>query len=238
MAEAKPKTKIVKTDASASKLEAKVYDQNGKETGKMELPQSVFGVKWNDNLIHQVITSMLSNERSNVADAKGRGEVSGGGKKPWRQKGTGRARHGSSRSPIWKGGGATHGPTSERNYKKKINKKVKIKALYVVLSAKLKDGEIVLLNDLKFDSPKAKNAGEVLNKLAGSGFDKLNYKKGKRALVALPTADEKTKKSFSNIKSTAVEEIRNLNPLTLLNYKYLVLVNPKESLKILESRAK
>ncbi|MEK7477773.1 MAG: 50S ribosomal protein L4 [Patescibacteria group bacterium] len=221
-----------------TKLEAKIYNQDGQETGKMELPKSIFGVKWNNNLVQQVITSMLSNERPNVADAKGRGEVAGGGKKPWQQKGTGRARHGSSRSPIWKGGGVTHGPTSERNYKKKINKKVKSKALYSVLSAKLKDGEIVLLDDLKLDSPKAKSAESILNNLAASGFAKLNYQKGKRALVAVSMIDEKIKRSFQNIKSATVEEVRNLNPLSLLNYKYLVLVKPTEGLKILEQRAK
>ena len=218
-------------------METKIYDQKGKETGAMELPAKMFGVKWNANLVHQVITSMLSNARPNVADTKGRGEVQGGGKKPWRQKGTGRARHGSSRSPIWIGGGVTHGPSSERNFKKKINKKMKTKALATVLSAKLRDGEVILLSDLKLASPKAKLAALTLVNLAKT-FAKINYKIGKRAIIATPEADENLKQSFRNIKSVVVEEVRNLNPLELMNYKYLVLVGPEESVKLLAQRAK
>lgn len=219
-------------------MEAKVYNQTGKETGKVELPANIFGVKWNANLVHQVVTSMLSNARNTVADTKGRGEVSGGGKKPWRQKGTGRARHGSSRSPIWKGGGVTHGPTSEINYKRKINKKMKLKALYSILSAKLKDGEIIMLDDLKLASPKVKVAQETLTNLAKTGFEKINYKIGKRVIIATPELDENIQKSFRNIKSATVEEVRNLNPLSLVNYKYVVFVRPEDSLKKVLARAK
>ena len=219
-------------------METKIYNQSGKATGQMELPKEVFGLKWNANLVHQVITSMMSNARPNVADTKGRGEVQGGGKKPWRQKGTGRARHGSSRSPIWIGGGVTHGPSSERNFKRKINKKMKAKALLTVLSAKLKDGEVILLDDLKLTSPKVKLASVTLANLAKEGFEKINYKAGKRVIIATPELDENLKKSFRNIGSALVEEVRNLNPLLLLNYKYLVLVGPEESAKQLLARSK
>ena len=219
-------------------MEAKVYNQTGKETGKVELPANIFGVKWNANLVHQVATSMMSNARNTIADTKGRGEVSGGGKKPWRQKGTGRARHGSSRSPIWKGGGVTHGPTSEVNFKKKINKKMKAKALFSILSAKLKDNEIIMLEDLKLSSPKVKIAQDVLANLAKSGFEKINYKIGKRVIIATPELDENMQKSFRNIKSATVEEVRNLNPLSLLNYKYVVFVRPEDSLKEVLARVK
>src|SRR3989338_499645 len=102
-------------------MEAKVYNMQGKEAGKIELPENIFGLKWNADLIHQVITSMQSNARAGTAHTKGRGEVRGGGRKPWRQKGTGRARHGSRRSPIWKGGGVAHGPSKEKKYSQKIN---------------------------------------------------------------------------------------------------------------------
>ena len=115
-------------------LEANVYSQEGKEVSKITLSEKIFGVEWNANLVHDVVVSMQGNARSNSAHTKNRGEVRGGGKKPWKQKGTGRARHGSSRSPIWAGGGVAHGPRNERDYTRKINKNVRAKALASVLS--------------------------------------------------------------------------------------------------------
>src|SRR3954462_9048133 len=129
-------------------MESPIYNAQGKKTGTVTLPESVFGVFWNDALMHQVVTSMHSNARPNVAHTKGRGEVRGGGRKPWQQKGTGRARHGSIRSPIWKGGGVTHGPRNEKVYARKINKGMRQKALLVALSRKAKDGEVILLESL------------------------------------------------------------------------------------------
>ncbi len=228
-----PKTATVSLGA----LETKVFDPAGAEQGTMTLPGSVFGLPWNADLVHQVIHSMRSNARMNVADTKGRGEVRGGGKKPWRQKGTGRARHGSSRSPIWRGGGATHGPTSEENYKRKINKKMKLKALYTILSAKLKDGEIICVNQPDWKTAKAKGAGALLKNLTMAGYSTINYDRGRRVLIALPTKNEIIEKSFSNIKSARVEEARNLNPLLLLTYKYVVLFDPGASVSVIEERA-
>lgn len=216
-------------------MEAKVYNQSGKETGTIKLPD-LFNLPWNHNLVHQVVVSMQSNQRAGTANAKGRGEVRGGGKKPWRQKGTGRARHGSSRSPIWKGGGVTHGPLSERNYDKKINKKMKTKALFTILSQKLRDGEVVVLDNLALSAAKTREAQGVLNNLAGAGIEKINFKRGKRALIAAPGHDEALVKSFRNIASTKVEEARNLNPLDIMTYKYVVL--PKASIETLTNRSK
>src|SRR3990167_11382618 len=129
-------------------MEAKIYNQKGKESGKVKLPEAVFGLPWNNDLVHQVMVSMMSNSRSTIAHTKGRGEVSGGGKKPWKQKGTGQARHGSSRSPICVGGGVTHGPLAEKNYKRKISKSMRAQALFSVLSKKMKDGEILFVGNL------------------------------------------------------------------------------------------
>src|SRR6202167_3095081 len=106
-------------------MEAIIYNTQGKKSGSVDLPEAIFGIKWNDSLMHQVVTSMQDNARTNVAHTKGRGEVRGGGKKPWRQKGTGRARHGSIRSPIWKGGGVTHGPSKDKVYSVAIPKKMR-----------------------------------------------------------------------------------------------------------------
>jgi ribosomal protein L4 len=106
-----------------------VYTTDGKQKGTIDLPDTIFAQKWNADLVHQVATSIMSNARAATAHTKDRGEVSGGGKKPWKQKGTGRARHGSSRSPIWVGGGVAHGPRNDKSYTKKINAKMKVKAL-------------------------------------------------------------------------------------------------------------
>src|SRR3954464_11371557 len=117
-------------------MEAPIYNAEGKSAGKVDLPDVLFGQPWNPSLIHQVVTSMQDNARTNVAHVKGRGEVRGGGKKPWQQKGKGRARAGSIRSPIWRGGGITHGPTRDENFSRTIPKKMRAKALVIALSQK------------------------------------------------------------------------------------------------------
>ena len=214
-------------------MEAKIYNQDGKETGVIALPDSVFSVKWNNDLVYQVATALQANLRRPIADTKDRSEVRGGGKKPWRQKGTGQARHGSSRSPIWRGGGMTHGPLSEKNYAQKVNKKMRIKAFLIVLSRKLTEGEVIFVQDLSLAGAKTKQAQIYLNNLAKAGFTKINYQKGKRALLAWPKANEVAARSFRNIQSAQTADLHNLNILDLLNYKYLVIINPAESIKIL-----
>jgi len=125
------------------------YNQKGEKTEQIELPKEIFGKEFKPDLIHQVVVSMQSSQRQGTAHAKNRSEVRGGGKKPWRQKGTGRARHGSTRSPIWIGGGVTFGPTKDRNYKKSIPKKMRRAALLSTLSAKAKDKEIAIIDEIK-----------------------------------------------------------------------------------------
>lgn len=220
-------------------MEAKVYNQKGKEAGSIKLPENVFGLPWNADLVHQVAVSMMSNARVAIAHTKTRGEISGGGKKPWKQKGTGRARHGSSRSPIWIGGGITHGPRNDKNFKKKINKKMKTKALYTILSKKLKSGEILFLDTVSISEIKTKKAAEVMASLSKiSGFEKLGTSKKKVAYLALSAKDKNIEKSFANLPTVSLGEIKNVSPLNLLNYKYLVIANPEEGVKALSSRTK
>jgi large subunit ribosomal protein L4 len=217
--------------------ELTVYNQSGKETGKVKLPESVFGLSWNADLVHQVVTSMMANKRTPVAHTKDRSEVSGVNKKPWRQKGTGRARHGSRRSPIWRTGGVAHGPRNEKVYSRKINKKMRAKALFVVLSQKLKDGEIIFVDDLKFDKPKTAEASGVLKAISKvKGYEKLANKRKNALLLATDGKDLNTEKSFSNFGNIAVGESRNLNPADILNYKFLMIENPEKTVKFLESR--
>lgn len=218
-------------------MEAVVYNQKGKETGKQALPESVFAVNWNADLVHQVAVSMQANARTPVAHTKDRSEVRGGGRKPWRQKGTGRARHGSRRSPIWVGGGVTFGPRNEKDYSKKVNKKMKAKALYAVLSKKLADGEILFVDSLSFDAPKTKDARTVLEAFAKvKGFEALSTKKHNAALVVIPENNAEIKKSFSNFGNIDVDEIRNLNVVDLLTHKYVIIADPKVSVETLEAK--
>lgn len=220
-------------------LEAKVYNQNGEVVGKMKLPERLFDLPWNGDLVHQVVTAMRANQRRGTAHTKDRSEVRGGGKKPWRQKGTGRARHGSIRSPLWRGGGTTFGPRRDKIYAQKINKKMKIRALLTVASRKVKDGELMLVDDLRLEAPKTKNAQEVLKRLsAAPGFEKLSYRRGKRAMIVLPKTEPAVIKSFRNLPTAALIEAQNVNPLDLLTYRYLVIVKPEESFSALSGRVK
>jgi len=218
-------------------MEAKIYNQKGTEAGTISLPAKVFAAKWRADLVHQVVESMRSNKRSGTADTKDRGEVRGGGKKPWKQKGTGRARHGSSRSPIWVGGGVTHGPLAEKNYKRKVSKKMRAQALFSVLSKKLKDNEILFVDSLTLASIKTKDAAEVMKTLAKvSGFKPLANSKKPRVLTALFGRAEKAEKSFRNLPQLEIVFLKNLNPMDVLNYQYLLIENPEESVKFLEAR--
>ncbi len=219
------------------KLKSKIYTMTGKESGTIDLPEAVFGLKWNADLVHQVVTSMESTQRTNVAHTKNRGEVSGGGKKPWQQKGTGRARHGSIRSPLWVGGGVTHGPRADKNYDRKVNRKMKAKALYTILSSKLKDGKILFVDDIVFTKPKTKDAKEVLSTLSKiTGFKDLLAKRKNSAYIALASKDINTEKSLQNFGNYMVDEIRNINPVDLMKYKYVVISNPEKGLSQISAK--
>lgn len=218
-------------------MDAPLYNLKTKEAGTVTVPEAVFGVRWNSDLVHQVVNSMLANRRRGTADTKGRGDVRGGGKKPWRQKGTGRARHGSTRSPIWIGGGVTHGPNADRRYAQKINKKMKQKALAAVLSKKLDDGELLFVEQFELAAPSTKTARKNLTELsARPGFEKTAYARGKRALLVVPEKNSVIERSFSNLPTVGLVEARNVTPLALLEYQYVFVTDPEKSLPVVAAR--
>ena len=216
-------------------MKAKTYNTTGKEAGSITLPEALFAQSWNADLVHEVVTSMQSNARTNVAHTKDRSEVRGGGKKPWRQKGTGRARHGSIRSPLWVGGGVTFGPRNNRNYNKKINQKAKLAALASTLSQKYTDGEVFFLESYNLDAPKTKEVKELFKNLS-QVMNGLDSKKHNAVCVVVPESDESLRKSFANVDNVQVAVAKDLNPVHILSHKYLLIVNPDVSLKALEER--
>jgi large subunit ribosomal protein L4 len=217
-------------------METTIYNTQGKKAGSVTLPEAVFNVAWNDSLMHQVVTSMQGNARTPVAHAKTRGEVRGGGRKPWAQKGTGRARHGSSRSPIWRGGGVTHGPRNDKSYARTVPKKMRTKALAMALSKKFALGEIIFVDSFGIDAPKTASAKKTIASLASSlGFTKLEKAKN-AALVALADPQGAVVKSFRNIGNIEVKAVRELNPVSVLQHAYIIIENPDASCAILSHR--
>lgn len=200
-------------------LKIKVYNKAAEEVKELDLDPKVFSVASSQELLHQVVVSQMANARQVLADTKGRAEVSGGGKKPWKQKGTGRARAGSSRSPIWRGGGVTFGPSSDRNFKKKVNQKMKQKAFMMVLSDRVAEGKLVVLDDLKFSEFKTKDFVKMLG-----GIEKNVLKDERRqALIINPGKDDKMFYSGRNLQGVKIVNPENMNILDLLNYKNLIM---------------
>lgn len=226
-----------KKEVASSGMNAPIFTMKGAEAGTIALPAELFAAPWNADLVHQVVVSMQANARENSAHTKNRGEVSGGGKKPWKQKGTGRARHGSTRSPIWVGGGIAHGPRTERDYSVKINRKMRVAALASLLSRKLKDGEVIFVDALSFAEPATKEAVKALGALAkGAKADALVTKAKNAALIALSAKDKNTELSLRNIGNVMTEEIRNLNVVDVATKKYLIIEKPAEALAVLSAR--
>lgn len=204
---------------------------------ELDLPEAIFGVEWNADLVSQVLYSQGSNRRAGTAHTKDRSEVIGTNKKPWNQKGSGRARHGSSQSPLWKGGGVTFGPRNTKNYKKSIPKGMKVAALYSLLSAKLKDGKIIFVEALAGGNGKTKEADAVMKNLSTiEGFKTLCYKKPNNVYMTVKKADDVTKRAFRNLPYMTLHNMEDLNPLDLANSRYLVIANPKETIAYLSSK--
>jgi large subunit ribosomal protein L4 len=208
-----------------------IYNQNAETVGSLEASAKVFATKINTALIHQVMVAQMGNARQVLAHTKDRSEVRGGGKKPWRQKGTGRARVGSSRSPIWIGGGVTFGPTSDRNFKKKINKKMNQQAMCMALTDRVNDSSMVVIDKLNFSEFKTKAVNEAIKKIE----DKIlkNAKSKRSILVINDNKEEKTKYSIRNLVGIKQINLENINLLDLLKYKNLIIT--AESVKKLES---
>jgi large subunit ribosomal protein L4 len=188
-----------------------LYNTNHEVVGQLNLRDDIFAVPVNTHVLHQVVIYQLAKRRAGTAKVKGRSEVSGGGRKPWRQKGTGRARAGTSRSPIWRGGGTVHGP-QPRSYEMRVNKKVRRLALKMALSQKLMDKELTVLDQLQLDAIKTKDFAAILNRLQ---LDK--------TLVVIHQSDEKVEKSARNLTRVKVLRSEGLNVYDLLNYHNVLL---------------
>lgn len=208
-------------------LTTTLYNMKGEKVGEIELPEKIFGVPVNPDLVHFAAVVQSANGRQVLAHAKDRGEVSGGGKKPWKQKGSGRSRHGSSRSPIWRHGGVTFGPTKERNFGKKINKKMKQNAVSMMLSSKVADKELIVLDQFALSEPKTRLMADLLKKLPING---------KSTLVALPARDKNILLAAKNLPAVKTVMVNDVNVGDLLGYKYLLI--PKKAIEAFEKRIK
>ena len=197
-----------------------VYNMEGKEVGTMELNDAVFGVEVNEHLVHMAVLQQLANNRQGTQKAKTRSEVSGGGRKPWRQKGTGHARQGSTRAPQWTGGGVVFAPVP-REYSFKMNKKEKRAALKSVLTAKVQENKVVILDELKFDEIKTKAMVNVLNNV-----------KAEKAIVVLKENDEKVVLSARNIADVQTSLVNTINVYDILKHNTLVMT--KEAVQAIE----
>lgn len=188
-----------------------VYNMEGNEVGTMELNDAVFGVKVNEHLVHQAVVRHLANKRQGTQKAKTRAEVRGGGRKPWRQKGTGHARQGSIRAPQWRGGGVVFAPVP-RDYSKKMNKKEKRAALRSALTSRVEADKLIVLDSLKLEEIKTKEMVRVLNNL-----------KVKKALVVMPEVDENVKLSTRNIPNVDTIDARMLNVYDVMRYSTVIM---------------
>jgi large subunit ribosomal protein L4 len=204
-------------------MQSPLYNQEGTKTGTIDLPDEMFGVRWNAALVKQVIDAELANRRKPVAHTKIRSEVSGGGKKPWKQKGTGRARQGSTRSPLWKGGGTTFGPRTTTVYAKRINKKMRRAALFAVLSAKLRDNECLFIDAFTLTAPKTKEFAKIVKALPGIA--------GRTFMLVSPN-DKMLERASRNVRGITVCKAANLNALDLLKKTHILI--PKASLDIIK----
>ena len=212
-------------------MKAKLYNQAGEEKGVVELNSAIFGIeKPKADIVHQVVTSILSSGRNSVASTKTRAEVRGGGKNPWQQKGTGRARAGSSRSPLWRGGGVTFGPRSSaaggRNFEKKVTKRMRTLGLFSVLSDKASTQKVVVLEDLQLSAPKTKELAQILKKLRDSA------QLGRTLAIIISEKQKPVVIAGRNLPGSRIRSANQLNILDLLSADSLVIL--QDALPVIE----
>lgn len=194
-------------------MKVPLYNQKREEIGTVSVPDELFNTIWRPELVHQAMVAQQANSRQRIAASKGRSEVRGGGRKPWRQKGTGRARHGSIRSPLWRGGGVTFGPASERKYAKKINKQMRRKALFSVLSKKMRDGEVFVIDSLSLPEVKTKIVASLYSTLVHDG----------KSTLFIPKAEYRIfHQMVRNIPSVDAVSPLNLSIIDCLHHAYII----------------
>ena len=216
-------------------IKYQVYNQAGSPVGEYELNDKVFGLSVNESLLHQAVVTQMANMRKVIAHTKTRDEVSGSGKKPWKQKGTGRARIGSVRSPLWRSGGIVFGPSKDRNFKMELNKKMGRQAMLMALSDKVASHQLALLDKLEMVEFKTKTADAMLKTLAKAVWQSEETAK-KSTLIINAGNDDKAKYSLRNLKHVKLMNLDNINIVDLLGHENLILT--VEAVKSLESRIK
>ena len=222
----KQKMKTKSTKIEFKSLELDVLNTNGESVEKINFDETIFDGKINPNLMHQAVVTYLANKRSGLACTKTKGEVRGGGRKPWRQKGTGRARVGSNRSPLWRGGGVTFGP-KPHSFNKDLPKKMKLLALKSSLNVKMHEEKIIVLNELTSVSPKTKDFVKIINNL------KLDKDKIRLVLVSV---ENNIKLGSSNLEKVLLCRADDVNTIDVLNCKKLIIT--KDALKVVQERVK
>jgi large subunit ribosomal protein L4 len=210
-------------------MQSQLINLKGESVGTIELSERVFGAKWNAALVKQVLDAQIANRRDPWAHVRDRSEVRGGGIKPWRQKGTGRARHGSTRSPLWRHGGKAHGPRNDKDYSQKVNKKMKQGAFFSALSKKFKDGEMKFFESFDLEAPKTKILAGVLRPMLG-------VKKGERKYDVLLVAHDGGKRGIfrasANIPKAMAVAATSLDLFEILNHKNIFV--EKEAVAVIQ----
>lgn len=218
-------------------MEATHYKNDGTQKGTVELPEALFNAPLNQDLIHQVVTALSANLRAPIAHSKDRSEVSGGGRKPWRQKGTGNARHGSIRSPIWRGGGTTFGPRNERKLTKQIPRRMRTRALVSALSEKMRRDEVLFADAPQIDTPKTKEARSYLKALADAASKTDMPQHPQRSVcIVVPEYNDILLKSFRNIGTVRIVPARELTARDVVNFRYVVVMDPESAIPVLAER--